>query len=77
MKKYHKIQSVFKRDAKNNHKTFLLGEYSRPEFEYLKDNPLPAKLTHNWAGLTYINTVWQNKMVRGMLQSFMGSFTMI
>jgi len=45
--------------------------------EYLKDNPLPAKLTYNWAGLTYINTVWQNKMVRGMLRSFMGSFIIV
>ena len=45
--------------------------------EYLDSNPLPAKLTHNWAGLTYINTVWQNKMVRGMLRSFMGSFIIV
>jgi len=35
---YHKIQSVFKRDPENQHKTFLDGQYSRPEFEYLKDN---------------------------------------
>ena len=40
----------------------------------LKDNPPPQLLTHQWAGLTYINTVWQNKMVFGMLQSFLGSF---
>ncbi len=45
--------------------------------EYLDSNPLPAKLTYNWAGLTYINTVWQNKMVRGMLRSFMGSFIIV
>ena len=35
---YHKIQSIFKRDPANHHKTFLLDEYSIPEFEYLKDN---------------------------------------
>lgn len=34
---YHKIQSLFKRDPANKHKTFLMGEYSLPEFEYLKD----------------------------------------
>jgi len=38
MKKYHKIQTVFKRDPENNHKTLLLNDYSLPEFEYLKDN---------------------------------------
>lgn len=38
MKEYHKIQTVFKRDPDNNYKTLLLGEYSAPEFEYLKDN---------------------------------------
>ena len=37
MKEYHKIQTVFKRDPANNHKTLLLGEYSLPEFEFLKD----------------------------------------
>jgi len=45
--------------------------------EYLQKNPAPANLTHNWAGLTYINTVWQNKMVWGMLRSFMGSFIIV
>jgi len=45
--------------------------------DFFRDNPPPAKLTYNWAGLTYINTVWQNKMVRGMLRSFMGSFIIV
>jgi len=36
MKEYHKIQSVFKRDEKT-HK-FIEGDYSLPEFEYLKNN---------------------------------------
>ena len=36
MIEYHKIQSVFKRDEKT-HK-FIEGEWSLPEFEYLKDN---------------------------------------
>lgn len=35
---YHKIQSLFKRDPETKNKTFLVGEYSIPEFEYLKDN---------------------------------------
>ena len=37
MKQYHKIQSVFKRDPANNHKTFLMGEWSTPALEYLAD----------------------------------------
>lgn len=36
MKQYHKIQTVFKRDEKT--KQIVEGNYSMPEFEYLKDN---------------------------------------
>lgn len=36
MEEYHKIQSIFKRDDKT--KLFIEGQYSVPEFEYLKDN---------------------------------------
>ena len=32
---YHKIQSVWKRDPENNFKTFLRGDFSRPEFQTL------------------------------------------
>ena len=35
---YPKIQTVFKRDPDTRFKTLLLGEYSMPEFEYLKNN---------------------------------------
>ena len=45
--------------------------------EFFSENPPPVPLEYNWAGLTYINTVWQNKMVWGMLQSFMGSFIIV
>ena len=36
MKEYHKIQTVFKRDEKT--KQIIVGDYSLPDFEYLKDN---------------------------------------
>lgn len=36
MRKYHKIQSIFKRDEKT-HK-FIMSQYSRSEFEYLQYN---------------------------------------
>jgi predicted RND superfamily exporter protein len=45
--------------------------------EFFDKNKPPVPLEHNWAGLTYINTVWQDKMVWGMLQSFMGSFIIV
>lgn len=35
MKEYHKIQTIFKRDLKGK---IMEGEYSIPEFEYLKNN---------------------------------------
>jgi len=38
MKKYHKIQTVFKRDPATRNKTLLMGEYSMPEFRYLSEN---------------------------------------
>ena len=44
---------------------------------YFKEHAPPAPLSHQWAGLTYINTVWQEKMVWGMLQSLMGSFIIV
>lgn len=44
----------------------------------LKDEMAPLlpeqELRHDWFGLTHINVVWQEKMVKGMLQAFLGSF---
>jgi len=45
--------------------------------DFFAKNPPPMPIKYNWAGLTYINTVWQNKMVFGMLQSFLGSFIIV
>jgi len=44
---------------------------------FFAKNTSPVPLKYNWAGLTYINTVWQNKMVFGMLKSFLGSFIIV
>lgn len=38
MKEYHKIDTVFKRDPATKHKSLMVGQYSNPAFEYLKDN---------------------------------------
>ncbi len=45
--------------------------------QYIKDNPPPLPFSSDWAGLTFINTVWQDKMVGGMLKSLLGSFVMV
>ena len=60
MKEYHKIQSVFKRDPANNMKTFLLGEYSKPEFKFLKDN---AWVWTEKVDGTNIRVMWNGKDV--------------
>jgi len=44
---------------------------------YIAAYPPPVPLKHEWFGLTYINVVWQQKMVAGMLQAFMGSFLVV
>ena len=44
---------------------------------YFKANKPPFEIKYNWAGLTYINVIWQNKMVMGMLMNFLGSFIIV
>ena len=44
---------------------------------FFAGNPPPVPLNYNWAGLTYIKVVWQERMVKGMLQSLMGSFIIV
>ncbi|MFO8052482.1 MAG: efflux RND transporter permease subunit [Candidatus Omnitrophota bacterium] len=45
--------------------------------EYFKKHKPPFKISYDWAGLTYINLVWQNKMVVGMLKNFLASFIIV
>jgi predicted RND superfamily exporter protein len=45
--------------------------------KFLKETPPPIQLSADWAGLTYINVAWQDKMVFGMLKSFISSFVII
>ncbi len=44
---------------------------------YMERNPPPRAVKTHWAGLTYINVVWQEKMVWGMLKSLLGSFAVV
>jgi len=45
--------------------------------DYLADNPLPADVEVRWAGKTFINVVWQDAMVNGMLTSLAGAFIVV
>ncbi|MFP4087319.1 MAG: efflux RND transporter permease subunit [Desulfobacteraceae bacterium] len=45
-----------------------------PLKEHMQSLAPDHELRHDWFGLTYINVVWQEKMVKGMLQAFLGSF---
>ncbi len=45
--------------------------------EYLAANPLPARITASWAGETYLNLIWQEKMVSGMMKAFLTTFAIV
>ena len=61
MSEYHKIQSVFLRNPATKHKTFLMGQYSEPAFEYLKD--CPWEWTEKIDG-TNVRVIWDGQTVR-------------
>jgi hypothetical protein len=44
---------------------------------YSAAHPPPVKIKARWFGLTYINVIWQEKMVYGMMISFLGSFAAV
>jgi len=44
---------------------------------YIAANPPPGGMSADWAGLSYINVVWQDKMVSGMMSALMGSFAIV
>lgn len=45
--------------------------------KYFVENPPPQAISHDWFGLTYINVVWQDRMVSGMARAFLGSFIIV
>jgi len=58
VKEYHKIQTVYLRNPNTKYKTLLEGQFTRPEFEYLKDNVWV--FTEKIDG-TNIRVKWQDK----------------
>ncbi|MFC1666366.1 RND family transporter [Candidatus Omnitrophota bacterium] len=54
-----------------------MGHVVKSVSHFIKDNPPPLDVKTNWAGLTYINTVWQDRMVSGMLKSLFSAFIIV
>lgn len=44
---------------------------------YVEANAPPVALEHDWFGLTYINVVWQQEMVTGMIKALAGGFVAV
>ncbi|MDP2560202.1 RND family transporter [Psychrobium sp. 1_MG-2023] len=44
---------------------------------YLSQSPLPNGVSVNWAGKAYINYIWQQQMVAGMLESLISAFVIV
>ncbi|WP_448211637.1 efflux RND transporter permease subunit [Colwellia sp. MEBiC06753] len=45
--------------------------------DYLIYHPAPVAVEVNWAGKSYLNIVWQDAMVSGMLNSLLSSFVIV
>jgi RNA ligase len=61
MKEYHKIQTVFKRDASTKENRIIIGDYSVPEFAYLANNTWA--FTEKVDG-TNIRVMWDGVTIR-------------
>jgi predicted RND superfamily exporter protein len=44
---------------------------------FVRQNPPPAEVSMDWLGLNYINVVWQDKMVSGMVSAILGGYLMV
>lgn len=52
-------------------------EVVRTAEEYMATVAPPPAMSFDWGGLTYINVVWQQKMVVGMRNALLGSFVVV
>ena len=42
--------------------------------DYVANHPPPVEINFNWAGKSYLNIIWQDAMVKGMVESLVFSF---
>lgn len=54
-----------------------MGKVVKEVRAFLKKNPPSQGPRFRWSGLTYINKVWQELMVVGMLKAVLGSFVVV
>lgn len=71
---YNKLALWIQLKSGDNKDTSKLVEAVEAFFD---QNSAPIVLKHDWFGLTYINVIWQNKMVKGMAEAFAGSFVIV
>jgi predicted RND superfamily exporter protein len=45
--------------------------------KFISQQPLPQNIQLRWAGKAYLNVVWQDNMVAGMLDSLIGAFVIV
>ncbi|MCB2184701.1 MAG: MMPL family transporter [Desulfobulbaceae bacterium] len=55
----------------------VMEELAKKVKAYMAANPPPFEIEQKWAGLTYLNVVWQDKMVTGMQEAFLSSFIIV
>ena len=85
MKKKDSLFHLVTRDYQEANLWFQLTSGDNKDMEavvadverYVQQNPPPEPLRGEWAGLTYLNVVWQDKMVRGMIGSLISSFIVV
>jgi len=44
---------------------------------YISEHPMPKDISYQWAGKSYLNIVWQDAMVNGMVDSLLSSFVIV
>jgi len=54
-----------------------MGQVEDDMAKFIENNPVPAGLDFKWSGLTYINKIWQDLMVKGMLKAVLGGFVVV
>jgi hypothetical protein len=60
MTKYHKIQTIFKRDMEHPQKKLIIGDWSTPEFEYLQE--VEWEFTEKIDG-TNVRVIWDGQNI--------------
>jgi len=58
----------------DNQHTSMVVEWAD---NYITEHPMPKNIRYQWAGKSYLNIVWQDAMVSGMIDSLLSSFVIV